>query len=45
MENQQATILKQMEYYLSDKNLAKDDFFRKLIAEDSKTGYIKLDVF
>lgn len=43
--NQNATILKQMEYYLSDTNLAKDDFFRKLIAEDKKTGYIKLEVF
>lgn len=34
-----------MEYYLSDKNLSKDDFFRKLIAEDIKFGYIKLEVF
>ena len=30
---------------MSDKNLSKDDFFRKLIAEDKKTGYIKLEVF
>lgn len=45
MESQKAVILKQMEYYLSDKNLAKDDFFRKLIDEDKKTGYIKLETF
>ena len=45
MESTQATILKQMEYYLGDKNLSKDDFFRKLITEDKKTGYVKLEVF
>ena len=28
MESSKAVILKQMEYYLGDKNLARDDFFR-----------------
>jgi hypothetical protein len=34
-----------MEYYLSDKNLAKDDFFRNQILMDKKEGYICMDTF
>ncbi len=33
-----------MEYYLSDKNLKKDVFFRKQI-EQHEDGYIKLNLF
>lgn len=33
--------MKQIEYYLGDKNLAKDDFFRGKISE-AKAGYIDL---
>ena len=40
-----ADIKKQMEYYLGDLNLAKDDFFRDKILEDSANGYVNLDVF
>jgi hypothetical protein len=39
-----AEIKKQMEYYLSDGNLAKDDFFRGKI-ESNKTGYIQISLF
>lgn len=39
-----AEIKKQMEYYLSDANLAKDDFFRGKI-ESNKTGYIQISLF
>jgi hypothetical protein len=34
-----------MEYYLSDKNLEKDDFFRNCVINDKKEGYVPLDVF
>jgi hypothetical protein len=40
-----AEIKKQMEYYLGDNNLAKDDFFRDKILEDKANGYIDLSVF
>ena len=40
-----AEIKKQMEYYLGDTNLAKDDFFRNKILEDKADGYIDLEVF
>lgn len=39
-----ADILKQMEYYLSDKNLAIDKFFREEI-EKGKNGYVDLTKF
>lgn len=38
-------IKKQIEYYLGDENLAKDDFFRDLILKNQKTGYINISVF
>jgi hypothetical protein len=38
-----AEIQKQVEYYLGDLNLAKDDFFRELITKD-KDGYIDMAV-
>ena len=37
-------IQKEIENYLGDANLAKDDFFRKKINEGG-AGYVKLDVF
>ena len=37
-------IQKQMEYYLSDKNLARDDFFRDKITA-SKVGFVDLALF
>jgi len=37
-------IQKQMEYYLSDKNLARDDFFRDKITA-SKFGFVDLALF
>ena len=40
-----ADIKKQMEYYLGDLNLSKDDFFRVKIMEDKADGYIDLEVF
>lgn len=40
-----ADIKKQMEYYLGDMNLAKDDFFRNKIQEDATDGYVELEVF
>ena len=40
-EPDNAQIKKQIEYYMGDKNLAIDDFFRGKIA-DSKAGYIDL---
>ena len=39
-----AEIKKQIEYYLSDKNLANEDFFREKIAA-GKGGYIDLKLF
>ena len=39
-----AETKKQMEYYLGDANLAKDDFFREKIEAD-KAGYIDLELF
>jgi len=44
MPASKAEIKKQMEYYLSDKNLSMEDFFRGKIAE-SKAGYIDLKLF
>lgn len=38
-----AEIQKQVEYYLGDLNLAKDDFFRELI-EANSDGYIDISV-
>jgi hypothetical protein len=35
----QAEIQKQVEYYLGDANLSKDEFFRDLISND-KEGYL-----
>lgn len=40
-----ADIKKQMEYYLGDLNLSKDDFFRDKIMEDKADGYVDLEVF
>jgi len=40
-----ADIKKQMEYYLGDLNLSKDDFFRDKILEDKSDGYVNLEVF
>jgi hypothetical protein len=40
-----ADIKKQMEYYLGDLNLSKDDFFRDKILEDKADGYVNLEVF
>lgn len=40
-----ADIKKQIEYYLGDANLSKDDFFRDKILEDKADGYIQLDIF
>jgi hypothetical protein len=37
-------IRKQIEYYLGDANLARDDFFRQQIS-DNKDGYVKLSLF
>jgi len=34
-----------MEYYLGDKNLEKDDFFRNQVLNDKKEGFVSLDVF
>lgn len=39
-----AEIKKQIEYYLSDKNLSNEDFFRDKIAAN-KSGYIDLKLF
>lgn len=39
-----ADIKKQIEYYLSDKNLSNEDFFREKITA-SKAGYIDLKLF
>lgn len=39
-----AEIKKQIEYYLSDKNLQSDDFFREKIS-GSEAGYIDLKLF
>lgn len=39
-----ATIKTQIEYYLSDKNLAKDKFFREQI-QTSKDGFIAISHF
>jgi hypothetical protein len=39
-----ADIKKQMEYYLGDANLSKDDFFREKI-QSGKDGYVELEVF
>ena len=35
----------QVEYYLSDKNLVKDDFFREKIAEAGPEGWVSVDTF
>jgi hypothetical protein len=43
MESHQK-ILTQIEYYLSDKNLVKDKFFREQI-QTSKDGYIDISHF
>mmetsp|Transcript_42604 Transcript_42604/g.65339 ORF Transcript_42604/g.65339 Transcript_42604/m.65339 type:complete len:125 (+) Transcript_42604:64-438(+) len=37
-------IIKQIEYYLGDENLAKDDFFRDLIGSGTD-GYVALESF
>jgi lupus La protein len=37
-------IQKQMEYYLGDKNLARDEFFRDKISA-SKVGFVDLSLF
>ena len=37
-------LLKQLEYYLGDANLSRDDFFRERI-EANKDGYVELTVF
>jgi hypothetical protein len=34
LTSEQKDIVKQVEYYLSDKNLKKDEFFRALISSD-----------
>jgi len=34
-----------MEYYLSDENLKKDEFFREKIESNKKGGYIDLTLF
>jgi len=39
-----AEIKKQMEFWLGDENLARDEFFRGKITENSE-GYIALDLF
>ena len=39
-----AEVKKQMEYYLGDLNLAKDDFFREKI-NSTKTGYVAISTF
>jgi len=44
MKTSKAEIQKQIEYYLGDSNLAKDDFFRDKIKEH-KDGYVKFEVF
>jgi hypothetical protein len=43
--SKKAEIKKQMEYYLGDLNLAKDDFFREKILEDKADGFVSLEVF
>jgi hypothetical protein len=43
-KNQDADIKKQIEYYMGDKNLEKDDFFRDKITA-GKSGYIDLKMF
>lgn len=40
-----AEIKKQMEYYLGDKNLERDDFFRDEITKNKKGGYVALTCF
>lgn len=44
MSTKTADTKKQMEYYLGDQNLSKDDFFRNMITED-KEGYILFETF
>ena len=39
-----ADLRKQIEYYLGDTNLAKDDFFRDLIS-GGKDGYVDIAAF
>jgi len=41
---QKQELKKQMEYYMGDKNLARDDFFRDKI-KANKNGYITLTLF
>ena len=41
---QRQGLLKQIEYYMGDSNLTRDDFFREQI-QSSKDGYIELKVF
>lgn len=38
----QAEVKKQVEYYLSDKNLVQDEYFRTKIQADSE-GFLPLD--
>jgi len=44
MVESNSKILKQMEYYLGDVNLARDKFFRERIAEN-KEGWIDMKHF
>ena len=39
-----AEIKKQMEYYMSDANLERDDFFREKITSN-KGGYVSISLF
>eukprot|EP00656_Telonema_subtile_P032995 TRINITY_DN3635_c0_g1_i1.p2 TRINITY_DN3635_c0_g1~~TRINITY_DN3635_c0_g1_i1.p2 ORF type:complete len:186 (-),score=79.40 TRINITY_DN3635_c0_g1_i1:61-618(-) len=43
MAEQSAAILKQVEYYFSDANLKRDQFFQKEIAKDAQ-GFISMDM-
>ena len=45
MENEKYNNIKnQIEYYLSDKNLSKDEFFHKLI-KNSENGFVDINIF
>ena len=39
-----AEIKKQMEYYMGDTNLERDDFFREKITSN-KSGYVSISLF
>ena len=40
-----AEIKKQMEYYMSDDNLARDEFFREKIESNKAGGYVALSLY